>query len=69
MADEIVIKMNNANEPPNVKINGKKIKGIVSLEYSYEISNTDNNGKHLYTIGYFDKESNSIRQLMVSKLT
>ncbi|WNO29703.1 hypothetical protein [Bacillus phage SDFMU_Pfc] len=50
MANEIIIKMSSANEPPKITLNGKKIKGIVGLDYKYDTSDAESNGQHNFSI-------------------
>lgn len=68
MANEIIIKMSSANEPPKITLNGKKIKGIIGLEYKYDTSDTESNGQHNFSIQYCDKETSTIRTAVVHKM-
>ncbi|MFJ6264241.1 hypothetical protein ACIQGW_04365 [Lysinibacillus xylanilyticus] len=68
MANEIVIKMSSANEPPKITLNGKKIKGIIGLEYKYDTSDAKSNGQHNFAIQYLDKDTSTIRAAVVHKM-
>ena len=68
MANEIIIKMSSANEPSQLILNGKKIKGIIGLEYKYDTSDAESNGQHNFSIQYFDKETSTIRTAVVHKM-
>ncbi|MDM5245748.1 hypothetical protein [Lysinibacillus sp. G4S2] len=67
MANEIVIKMSSANEPPKITLNGKKIKGIIGLEYNYATSNAESNGQHNFVVRYIDEDTSTIRAAIVHK--
>ncbi|TQR28335.1 hypothetical protein C7Y47_22095 [Lysinibacillus sphaericus] len=68
MANEISIEMSSANKPPKIKLNGKDIEGIVSLDYKYETLDENSNGQHNFTVKYCDKESHVIRTVSVNKV-
>ncbi|MEQ6353952.1 hypothetical protein ABNX05_04930 [Lysinibacillus sp. M3] len=68
MASEIIIKMSSANEPPKITLNGKRIKGIIGLDYNYETLDDKSQGQHNFTVKYCDKESHVIRTVSTNKV-
>lgn len=68
MANEIIIKMRSANEPPKITLNGKKIKGIIGLDYKYETSGAETNGQHNFAVQYIDEDTSTIRAAIVHKM-
>lgn len=68
MANEITIEMSSADKPPMIKLNGQAIDGIISLDYKYKTSDENTNGHHNFTVKYWDKESNVIRNVSANKM-
>lgn len=66
--NEIEIIMSNPNKPPKIKLNGKSIKGIIELRYSYDTDTEVPNGQHNYTVKYCDEDTNAIRTISVNKI-
>lgn len=66
--NQIEITMTNPNNPPKIKLNGKDIEGIVSLDYKYETLDENSNGQHNFTVKYCDKELHVIRTVSVNKV-
>lgn len=65
---QIEITMTNPNEPPKIKLNGKDIEGIISLDYKYETLDGNSQGQHNFTVKYCDKDDMTIRTISVSKI-
>ena len=68
MANEIIIKMSETNEPPTIKLNGEEIARIISLDYKYETSDCDSKGYHNFTVQYCDDETMTIRTISAKKI-
>lgn len=66
--NQIEITMTNPNEPPKIKLNGKDIEGIISLDYKYETMDNQSQGQHNFTVKYCNKESECIRTVSTNKV-
>lgn len=66
--NEIKITMTNPNEPPKIMLNGQVIEGIVKLNYDYETSDYTDSGKHIFSLTYIDKETNTIQFVGQSRM-
>lgn len=67
--NEIEIIMTNVNEPPKIKLNGKEIEDIVTLEYMYVSKESEySNGVHNFMVQYYDKETKTIRTVSANRI-
>ncbi|TKI72005.1 hypothetical protein FC756_03065 [Lysinibacillus mangiferihumi] len=66
--NQIEITMTNPNEPPKIILNGKKIKGIVSLEYKFDTRTDETYGQHNFSVQYCDKDTMTIRTAKVQTI-
>lgn len=67
--------INKLNDVPQIFIDGKEVKGIISISYKYHTSEVDKSGIHHYTIKYLDdvdmkrhKEDPTIKTITVEKV-
>ncbi|BDH62123.1 hypothetical protein MTP04_22530 [Lysinibacillus sp. PLM2] len=65
--NEIEIIMSDVNKPPKIKLNGKDIEGIVTLEYMYVTKDCELEGVHNFMVQYLDKETKTIRTVSANK--
>ena len=65
---EIKIIMTNPNEPPIIKLNGKRIKGIIELHYNYDTKTHVSQGQHNFTVKYHDEEAVATRTVSINKV-
>ncbi|MGE6515182.1 hypothetical protein [Lysinibacillus sphaericus] len=65
--NQIEIIMNNPNQPPKIKLNDQIIEGIIELQYNYETRDVKSQGKHNFTVKYYDKESSVTRTVSANR--
>lgn len=54
VVEKIRVAIDDFNEVPFVKINGKEIKNVISINFIWETSDDKNFGRSIFEISYFD---------------
>lgn len=66
--NEIEIRMSDTNEPPFIRIKGKRISNIIDVQYNYSTKTRESNGVHNFTVRYVPDGKDCIETIVVNKI-